>query len=81
MFELVQTILKLTLVRKMQQILDWLSPHEFQLKRRSLVQQHVPGTGQWLVEEPEFRDWENGKSSKILWCKGERNNLKISMNR
>lgn len=60
----------------MQQILDLLSPHEFQLKLRSLVQQRIPGTGHWPLENPEFLQWENGKSTKILWCKGEGNHLK-----
>ena len=58
--------------RQKEQILDWLSPHEFQLKRRSLIEHRVEDTGGWLLEHPTFVLWEEGKSSKVLWCKGKR---------
>jgi hypothetical protein len=58
-------------VRQKQQILEWLSPCDFPVKFRNLVEHRVPDTWQWLLETTEFQQWENGNSPTVLWYKGE----------
>lgn len=29
-------------------------------------------TGQWLIDRPEFRNWQNSSASGILWLRGMR---------
>lgn len=60
------------IVKQKQHILEWFSSHDFQVKLQSLVEQRVPGTGTWLLEDSKFQRWIEGESeSRILWCKGE----------
>jgi hypothetical protein len=32
----------------------------------------LKGTGQWLIEKPEFEEWELSEDSGILWLHGIR---------
>ena len=59
------------IVKQKQQILECLSPHDFQVKFRSLAEHRVPDTGHWLLESPEFQQWENGKGPTLLWLNGK----------
>jgi hypothetical protein len=31
-----------------------------------------PGTGDWLLQTPQFQDWFNNSGSALLWCHGKR---------
>jgi hypothetical protein len=52
-------------------ILRWLSPVNYWLKQEDVTKQREVGTGQWLLEDPDFLEWENG-NTEMLWCCGSR---------
>ncbi|KAJ6496842.1 ankyrin repeat-containing domain protein [Mycena vulgaris] len=54
---------------KRQAILDWMSPLEFLQRQMDVLSTLQPGTGEWLLADAQFQDWESG-SGKILWCPG-----------
>ncbi|KPI36177.1 Ankyrin-1 [Cyphellophora attinorum] len=43
--------------RRKSDILDWLCPIEDLRKNKDLQNHRTPGTGQWLLETPEFQSW------------------------
>ncbi|KAJ7336936.1 ankyrin repeat-containing domain protein [Mycena albidolilacea] len=51
------------------QIIEWLSPINFFLRHSDISSVRQPGTGGWLLVQPEFREWELG-SGRTLWCRG-----------
>ncbi|KAJ6574297.1 hypothetical protein B0H19DRAFT_985951, partial [Mycena capillaripes] len=51
------------------QIIDWLSPINFFLRQADISQSRQKGTGEWLLADPHFQQWESG-SGKTLWCHG-----------
>ena len=60
-------------VNQRKEILNELSPGDYQRKLQSLLEQHVPGTGVLFLERPIFREWENKDSGiSLLWCMGKR---------
>ncbi|KAJ6523135.1 hypothetical protein DFH09DRAFT_1421112, partial [Mycena vulgaris] len=50
-------------------IFDWISPLEFLQRQVDVLSTLQPGTGEWLLADAQFQDWESG-SGKILWCPG-----------
>ena len=52
-------------------ILRWLSPVNFWLKQEDVCKQREAGTGKWLLEHPDFLEWEKG-NKEMLWCRGSR---------
>ena len=52
-------------------ILRWLSPVNFWPKQENVCKQREAGTGQWLLEHPDFLEWEKG-NKEMLWCCGSR---------
>ena len=52
-------------------IADWLSPLNFFQKQIDVLNRRHPGTGQWLLDSSEFRDWLSG-AEQTLWCHGIR---------
>ncbi|KAJ6453611.1 hypothetical protein DFH09DRAFT_1391815 [Mycena vulgaris] len=54
---------------KQQAIFDWISPLEFLQRQVDVFSTLQPGTGEWLLADAQFQDWESG-SGKILWCPG-----------
>ncbi|KAJ6574262.1 hypothetical protein B0H19DRAFT_1341329, partial [Mycena capillaripes] len=51
------------------QIIDWLSPINFFLRQADISQSRQKGTGEWLLANPHFQQWESG-FGKTLWCHG-----------
>jgi hypothetical protein len=51
--------------------LDWLSPLNFFPRQQEISQMRQPGTGEWLLENPHFKEWNSG-SIRTLWCHGIR---------
>ncbi|KAJ6574620.1 hypothetical protein B0H19DRAFT_935198, partial [Mycena capillaripes] len=51
------------------QIIEWLSPINFFLRQADISQSQQEGTGEWLLNNPHFQQWESG-SGKTLWCHG-----------
>ncbi|KAJ6458903.1 ankyrin repeat domain-containing protein [Mycena vulgaris] len=54
---------------KQRAILDWISPLNFLQRQADVFSTLQPGTGEWLLADAQFQDWESG-SGKILWCPG-----------
>jgi hypothetical protein len=67
----VKDMINFVLEKKLQDIADWLSPATFDEKQYRVFSQHTPGTGEWLLNEPKFKTWLQGKT-KLLWCYGNR---------
>jgi hypothetical protein len=53
------------------EIVNWLTPLNFWLKQDDTFERHQEGTGEWLLNDPSFREWING-GTKVLWCPGDR---------
>ncbi|KAJ7444220.1 ankyrin repeat domain-containing protein [Mycena latifolia] len=45
---------------KRQKILDWMSPLNFLQRQADVYGTLQPGTGEWLLGEAQFQDWESG---------------------
>lgn len=56
---------------KRDEILSRLSPLSYSSKFNDLSQRREKGTGDWILEEMEFRDWRTN-CGRILWCPGMR---------
>ncbi|KAJ7444177.1 ankyrin repeat domain-containing protein [Mycena latifolia] len=54
---------------KRQKILDWMSPLNFLQRQADVYGTLQPGTGEWLLGEAQFQDWESGPG-KVLFCHG-----------
>ncbi|KAJ7434230.1 ankyrin repeat domain-containing protein [Mycena latifolia] len=54
---------------KRQKILDWMSPLNFLQRQADVYGTLQPGTGEWLLREAQFQDWES-HSGKVLLCRG-----------
>ncbi|KAJ6458689.1 ankyrin repeat-containing domain protein [Mycena vulgaris] len=50
-------------------IIDWLSPINFFERQDDIFRAREPGTGDWLLEDSHFKQWE-ASSGEILWCRG-----------
>jgi hypothetical protein len=52
-------------------MVDWLSHLDLDLKQSDLYETREEGTGEWLLEEPKFKEWLDG-NHRVLWCAGDR---------
>lgn len=50
-------------------IIDWLSPTNYASQQSDFVSRRQEGTGQWLLNSDEFKQWLN-QSNQILFCPG-----------
>ncbi|KAH0536219.1 hypothetical protein FGG08_006886, partial [Glutinoglossum americanum] len=57
--------------KETQSILGWLSSVNFWLKQADVSNQKQTGTGQWLLEHPDFLEWAKG-NKETVWCLGSR---------
>ncbi|KAJ6568602.1 ankyrin repeat-containing domain protein [Mycena capillaripes] len=57
-------------------IIDWFSPINFFLRHAEIARARQTGTGEWLLAEPYFQEWESG-SERILWCRGIRTSMVV----
>ncbi|KAK2790832.1 hypothetical protein FQN53_008656 [Emmonsiellopsis sp. PD_33] len=53
----------------LQEILKWLTDLEYSDKQNDFYSRRQEGTGQWLLDAPEFCTWVN-KSNQTLFCPG-----------
>jgi hypothetical protein len=52
-------------------ILRWLTPSKPEETHLRIRESRLPGTGQWLLENPEFMAWRDREEvSSVLWCHG-----------
>ncbi|KAJ7483618.1 ankyrin repeat-containing domain protein [Mycena latifolia] len=54
---------------RQRRILDWMSPLNFLQRQADVYGTLQSGTGEWLLGEAQFQDWESG-SGKVLLCHG-----------
>ncbi|KAH8730689.1 nucleoside phosphorylase domain-containing protein, partial [Phaeosphaeriaceae sp. PMI808] len=52
-----------------QAILDWLTSTDYAPQQNDYIRRRQPGTGQWLLDSPEFQKWLNTEN-KTLFCPG-----------
>jgi hypothetical protein len=57
------------ILRKRQQILDWLTPIDHASEQRDAISRRQPGTGGWLLHSQAYQDWLNA-DSRTLFCPG-----------
>jgi hypothetical protein len=51
------------------QVLDWLTPVNYDLQHSDYFNRRQAGTGQWLLDSPKFQDWlQNNRQT--LFCPG-----------
>ncbi|KAK3314375.1 hypothetical protein B0H66DRAFT_463101, partial [Apodospora peruviana] len=50
-------------------ILEWLTPIDYASQQIDFIRRRQSGTGQWLLQSPEFQDWLRG-DRKTLFCPG-----------
>jgi hypothetical protein len=48
---------------------DWLSSLNFWSKQNDFFRRHHEGTGKWIFDTPEFKEWLDG-TGNVLWCPG-----------
>ena len=53
-------------------ILKWLSPDDFEETHERYFKKRFGNTGQWLLDDPRFRNWRDKAHSSLLWCHGAR---------
>lgn len=54
---------------KKRKILDWITPIDFAAQQIDNLERRQEGTGQWLLEAPEFQAWIK-EDRKTLFCPG-----------
>ncbi|KAK6506061.1 hypothetical protein TWF506_010985 [Arthrobotrys conoides] len=52
-----------------EEILEWLTPIDYTPQQNDLIRRREPGTGQWLLDSPQFQKWRDHKS-RTLFCPG-----------
>lgn len=53
-----------------QTILHWICPHDYSRQQSDFISRRQPGTGQWMLESPEFREWQGASGNHTLFCFG-----------
>jgi hypothetical protein len=56
-------------LQQFQLVLDWISPTDFPAQQYDIISRRQKGTGQWLLDSPEFQEWLQG-AHKTLFCPG-----------
>lgn len=56
-------------LQKIEIVSDWLSPTDFPAQQHDHISSRQEGTGQWLLDSPQFKGWIQG-SQKTLFCPG-----------
>ena len=52
------------------EMLEFISPIPFGKHHDNIKEERVDGTGEWLIQNTEFRNWEENKSSGLFWLHG-----------
>jgi hypothetical protein len=60
--------------REVDQMAGWLSPLNDREAQNLIFGQRAKGTGEWLLDTPEFQGWRTGSQhhSRLLWLRGPR---------
>ena len=54
-----------------QLIANWLTPLDFKARQQDIFSRRQEGTGQWLLDSPEFQTWLT-EPGQVLYCFGMR---------
>jgi hypothetical protein len=60
------------IVEERERFLRWISEIPFEKIHENIYAKKHPGTGDWLLQTPQFQDWFNNSGSALLWCYGKR---------
>lgn len=52
-------------------LLDWLSSLSFRAAYDQRCDEHLDGTGSWLLSSETYKTWKSGNKSDLLWVKGK----------
>lgn len=52
-----------------QKVLNWLTPVDYAPQQNDYINRRQPGTGQWLLDSPEFKAWVE-TDTRTLFCPG-----------
>ena len=58
---------------KRREVLEWLSKVKCEDHHTEVVKTRLEGTGAWLLQRSEIREWLESKESSILWLHGKGN--------
>lgn len=53
--------------QKRQEILNWLSPLDYSAQQSDNIARRQPGTGEWLLDSPEFKSWSSGSKQTLFF--------------
>ena len=53
-------------------ILEWLASDDYGETHESHFKKRFGNTGQWLLDDPRFKNWRDEAHSSLLWCYGAR---------
>ncbi|KAF4630324.1 hypothetical protein G7Y89_g7821 [Cudoniella acicularis] len=65
----VSEILRIQRGQEYNTILNWLTPVDYALQQNDYTRRRQPGTGQWLLDSPEFQTWLD-TAKQTLFCPG-----------
>lgn len=68
--ENVQKILEKMEMEELVQILNWISPLEYNQPHQRVKEARTKGTCNWIVEQPKFYEWQSETSSITFWLQG-----------
>jgi hypothetical protein len=68
--ERVEELLKVVDKKEREGILDWISSVQFGLHHDDVKEKRTEGTCEWLLHKERFREWEETRSSAVLWLQG-----------
>lgn len=54
------------------EFLNWISQVDFEKVHDDTYAKKHEGTGAWLLQRTEFKEWLNSPRSSLLWCHGKR---------
>ena len=58
-------------IEQRQIIASWLTVLDFKARQRDIFSRRQEGTGQWLLDSPDFQAWL-AKPGQVLYCPGMR---------
>ena len=68
----VKKSLDIMMKNKSMELLEWISPVLYMMNHISVQSQRTADTGGWLLQNGNFREWEESSSSCVLWLYGPR---------
>ncbi|KAF6230805.1 hypothetical protein HO173_010921 [Letharia columbiana] len=61
------------------EILRWLSSQPYLEHHQQIKKQALPGSGQWLLQDPQYIKWYEQSASSLLWLHGKQGSGKSTL--